>query len=261
MGFSQAAPDASPAKVAKQEDRQTCLPVTIRVIETSLEQCSSNGGEFLVHGAEHGMLILVAAVESLTKQSTSMELSLNDGSGRMKARYYITNDQSKSLEDMCVGCYVHIYGNVRTSPSPHFAATGIRRVQSADEISYHMIETAHAALKLKRGLREPATPSPKKVTSATLMETPVEPMKTAVAPVANMVSSPPATQLSGAALSSAILTVLKNEADSHPEGSALASVLTQMMPSSGEEVKKALEKLVDDGEIFTTIDDEHFSCV
>merc|ERR1712039_980729 len=142
------------------------------------------------------------------------------------------------------------------------AATGIRKVQTPDEISYHMIETVYAALKLKRGLREPATPSPKKVTSATLMETPVEPMKAASVPVPSVMSSPPAKQkLSGAALCTAIMTVLKNEADSHPEGSALESVLSQMMPSSGEEVKKALEKLVDDGEIFTTIDDEHFSCV
>merc|ERR1712227_206946 len=99
----------------------------------------------------------------------------------MKARYYITNEQSKSLDDICVGCYVHMFGNVRTSPTPHFAATGIRKVQSADEISYHMIETAHAASKIKRGFREPATPSPKKANTNPLMETPVDPMKSVFA--------------------------------------------------------------------------------
>merc|ERR1712194_306281 len=167
-----------------------------------------------------------------------------------------------TLDNIDAGCYVHIFGNVRTSPSPHFAATGIRRVQSADEISYHMIETAHAALKIKRGFREPATPSPKKVASAPLMETPVGPTKSVIAPASNVASAPPTKQkLTGEALRSAILTVLKNETDSHPEGSALGSVLTQMLPSVGDEVKQALEKLVDDGEIFTTIDDEHFSCV
>merc|ERR1712039_199191 len=171
------------------------------------------GGEFLVHGAEHGMLLLVAAVESLTKQATGMEMSLNDGSGRIKARYYITNDASKDLDEICVGTYVHVFGNVRTSPTPHFAATGIRRVKSADEISYHMIETAHAALKLQRGIREPATPSPKKVSSAPLMETPVEPMKALSAVSAPTVQA----KLSGEALRSAILTMLKNEAESHPE--------------------------------------------
>merc|ERR1712039_321787 len=126
------------------------------------------------------------------------------------------------------------------------------------------IETAHAALKIQRGaIREPATPSPKKMSSTPLMETPVEPMKAAVTQTwAQTVSSPPAqVKLSGDALRSAILTMLKNEAESHPEGSALEAMLSKMMPSPAEEVKKTLEKLVDDGEIFTTIDDEHFSCL
>merc|ERR1719277_1338654 len=68
-----------------------------------------------------------------------------------------------------------------------------------------------------------------------------------------------ATQLEGAALKNAVLAFLRQDADSHPEGSSLESLLTHLKPTPDVHSRKMLEKLIDDGEVFTTIDDEHFS--
>merc|ERR1740121_2260459 len=106
------------------------------------------------------MLVLVALVESVARQTANLELSLNDGTGRVKARYYLTDRQPKDFDDIAPGRYISMFGNMRTSPAPHFVVTGMRLVQSADEISYHMIECAHAALKLQCGPSEKAFPSP-----------------------------------------------------------------------------------------------------
>merc|ERR1712176_1196003 len=58
----------------------------------------------------------------------------------------------------------------------------MRLVSSANEISYHMIECAYAALKLQKHLIEPTTPMPKQILhnekdSDTMMATDFSPKK------------------------------------------------------------------------------------
>merc|ERR1719401_1126118 len=91
-----------------------------------------------------------------------MEFTVNDATGRIKTRYYITDKQPQALAELMSGQYVSMFGNVRTAPTVHFVATGMRIVTSADEVSYHMIECAHAALKLQNGVISITAETPKK---------------------------------------------------------------------------------------------------
>merc|ERR1712151_562559 len=88
---------------------------------------------------------------------------LNDGTGRIKARYFVMDQNSDELDRIVAGSYVSAFGEVRAAPVQHLALKGMRPVESADEVSYHMIEVAHAALQLqKRSTGQPkdlATPS------------------------------------------------------------------------------------------------------
>merc|ERR1712048_1119116 len=153
----------------------------------------------------------------------------------------------------------------------HFVATGMRLIKSADEISYHMIECAHSMLKLQRGvLSEPSTPSPKKTPAASLQDTALKAPMVAPSSHASQSAAPlPATQvasksqgvLDSASLKVAILAFLQQQSDAHPEGSALEAIFSHVKSTPQDNVRKMMEKLVDDGEIFTTIDDEHFSCL
>lgn len=264
MGFTQGATqEGSPAKrAARQEDRQTCLPVTIRIVESALEKSGGASEELQIHGVEHGMLVLVALVESVTRQTANLELALNDGTGRVKARYYLTDRQPKDFDEIAPGRFLSAFGNMRTSPAPHFVMTGMRLVETADEISYHMIECAHAALKLQHDTSGLATPSPKKVADVAAHATP-PPVAQASVPIAQTTGelSKPQSRLEGSALRDAILACLRQQADSHPEGSALSSIFVHMTPTPEADVRKVVEQLVDGGDVFTTIDDEHFSAV
>merc|ERR1712050_609447 len=98
------------------------------------------------------------------RQGSSLEFTVNDATGRMKARHFVAEPASKDFDDILPGRYVSMYGNMRTAPVVHFAVAGLRVVRSADEISYHLIECAHAATKLRKmqSIAEPSTPSPKK---------------------------------------------------------------------------------------------------
>jgi len=247
------------AKKPRQEERQTCLPVTVRAIDHAVQQQAEGGGELLFHGSEPGMLLLVGAAEAMTKQAASIEFSLNDGTSRIKARHYVSDRQSGHLDALEPGRYVSVFGSVRTAPEVHFAVAGMSLVQSADEVSYHVIEAAYAALKLQRGpVAEPTTPAPKGLALAE-----ASPQKAELTAVAAEAPAPAARRepLSGSALRKAVLRIIREEGEGKAEGVSLAAVCKNVDPSPADEVSAALQKLVDAGEIYTTIDDEHFLCL
>merc|ERR1719162_2585895 len=132
-----------------------CLPLTVRIVEDAIERQRAMGvDELNVHGVEMGqssMMLLVGAVEQLVKQTSSVQFVLNDGTGRVKVRHYTASDAgSAGLESIVDGGYITIVGSVRTSPALHISATFLHPVASANEVSYHMIEVAHASLKLRQ---------------------------------------------------------------------------------------------------------------
>lgn len=250
-----AAQDA--AQKPRQEEKQTCLPVTVRMIEAAVERRGESGEEGLrFHGTEHGVLILVGLVEACVRQSASAEFTVSDGTGRIKARYYSGGD----LEDVGPGRYVSMFGQIRMAPVVHFAVAGMAAVESADEVSFHMIEVAHAALKLGTSKADFTTPPPKKPVLRSTGLT--EPATTGVAAVAALETSPPKTSpMSGKPLRAEILRFLQAEGEVHPEGVGFSAVCAHVEGTPANEVTIALEGLVGEGDIFTTIDDEHFSCV
>jgi len=248
-----------PSKKLRQEEKHTILPVSIRILETAIANASqSESGNALIHGTEPGMLLLVGAVEAWSRQAMSIEFRINDATGRMKARYYITDKQSNEVEEIAVGQYVSVFGSVRTAPELHFAVAGMRPVRSADEISYHMIEVAHSSFKLQHGGVEPITPEPKKPVSLLTDGSTVVPQ---VAQATTEPSTPAKVALEGAALRSAVVGFLKSEGDGRPEGVEFGAVCSQFQLVKPGDITKAMEHLVDAGDVFTTIDDEHYSCV
>lgn len=265
MGFSQGTGSQEAKK--RQEEKVNCLPVTIRSIEIALKQSSDVGGEVKFYGEEPGMLILVACVEAVVKQNTSCEMTLNDSTGRIKARFY--QGEGSSLDDIAVGRYLNLFGQVRTAPAMHFAVTGFSQIESADEISYHMIESAHAAVKLQKGKFEPTTPSPKKpvnvqsTTTASIAPVPMDltPAKIeSAAPSLSAVSSK--VSLSGDELKNAVLNYLKDVSPAAGDtGIASDDICKYFLASKSDEVKTTIKALVADGEVFTTIDDDHVQAI
>uniref|UniRef100_A0A7S4RSY7 Replication protein A C-terminal domain-containing protein n=1 Tax=Alexandrium monilatum TaxID=311494 RepID=A0A7S4RSY7_9DINO len=256
---TQAAPAATQdpgARRARQEERQTCLPVTVRMIGAAAERREGGAGEGLrFHGSEHGVLILVGLVESLARQAASTELTVSDGTGRIKARCYSGGEH---LQGLALGSYVSLFGSVRTAPELHFAALGVSAVESADEVSFHMIEVAHAALKLGGASPDLTTPPPKKPAprSAGLPEP-----ASAGFDGLSAASPPKTAPLASKPLRTAILEFLRTEGEERPEGVGLTAICSCLGGTPAGEVAKVLEGLVGDGDVFTTIDDEHFQCV
>jgi len=271
----------SASKKPRQETKETCLPVTLRAIEAALDRRGESGEDLKFYGvAEPQMILVVAAVESVVRQAASLEVTLNDATGRMKGRWFMTEPQEGELERMVAGTYVSLFGEVRSSPVRHIAIKGMRPVESADEVSYHIIEAAHAALKLqKKGMpkdKEPATPAKAKESSgsAASFTNVLTPEKAPQAPMELVEEAPAAAEAtkpaaaapqssgppSGAELRAAVLRVLR-AASMGPEGLHLNDIAAKAGGAGEAEVKAIVSELLDDGELYNTITEEHFAAV
>jgi len=259
---------AAPEKKARVEEKQTCVPVTVRIIHDATAAAKvSESPEVLIHGSEAYMVHLVGVVESFVEQTAMLEFQLNDASGRIKVRHYVSGTAlGERLSGISAGRYVSVIGNLRTSPAPHISAMSLRAVSSADEVSYHMIEAALATLRLRSpaasgGLALTAGVTPTKRVEGESM---ISPMKVdapvqVVAPetvTSAFVQAQPSTDLR-----SVVLKVLREEKDKVGEkGVELAAIFAKCQASSSK-VQELMTKLVDEGEVITTIDDEHFEVI
>jgi hypothetical protein len=276
------------------EDKQSCLPVTILQVEQAVRQRGENGGELRFFGEEAGMLLLVGNVESVARQASILEMSVNDTTGRIRARSYLSEAQRQALESLKPGQFVSLFGMVRTAPALHFAAAGVRLVESADEVAYHMIEVAHAALRLMALQKEasksefaslptptigatmpvggvtgafPATPAKKELEDGSGLSPPklLEIKKEGGVAV----KAEPGTAaaqggqgrraFSGAGLRAAIVSYLQREGESRAEGVSMDLICAHLAPTPAADVKESVMQLVGDGEVFSTIDEEHFN--
>mmetsp|Transcript_79965 Transcript_79965/g.138629 ORF Transcript_79965/g.138629 Transcript_79965/m.138629 type:complete len:286 (+) Transcript_79965:93-950(+) len=259
-------------RAPRQEERQTCVPVTVRIVQDSLAARADPDAELQIHGSEFGSVVLVGVVEDLVQQTTVVEFSINDASGRMKIRQF-----DSTVEGLTNGRYVSVVGSVRTAPAVHVSAMVLRLVESADEVSYHMIETAHAALKMRNGgsaalkpmAQTEMTPASKQradlpTPTKEVADVPMMPAEVAAPPAA--AAAPTQTQptkaimeLHGVHLRAAVVKVLET---GDPSTGLNISMVHEKIQIQGtatlEQVKETVSKLVDEGEAFNTIDDEHF---
>jgi len=253
MGFgAQSSPQKPVAKAA--EEKYTCIPVTTKTVSDAVTQMQ--GDELRIHSQEVHMVLLAGVVEGLVKQAASIEFVLNDSTGSLKIRQYITDSRGPA-ENLVDGSYVTVVGNIRVAPQLHVSAQFVTCVESSDHVKYHIIESVHASLKLRNtGVRDIATPQKiarpvSTFTTTALATDPVSVQK----PSAAVMTSPGAG--SGDVLRSSVVAILQKAAGN--ELGLKASAISQQLPATEDDVKACLKALVDAGEAFNTIDDDHFN--
>jgi hypothetical protein len=258
------ATQGSPQKGQLGGESHTLVPVTIHMMEQAAVS-QAPGGDLRVDGRMANMMLVVGAVEDLNRQQASMEFFLNDSTGRMKARFFFPADLK--LDSVQNGTYVSAVGQLKTQPSVHFSLVSLHPVQSPDQISYHMIEVAHASLRNKGKLASPekaAAFSPQKDAPATVPRPLVSTTGPSPQPMMTAVSKPNPVPMAPAASDSAplreqIATFLRTfQTDT---GAALEELNTRFSTAGPQAVKTAIDSLLDEGEAYTTIDDTHFAVV
>merc|ERR1712019_12327 len=117
---------------------------------------------------------------------------------------------------------------------------------------------AHAALRLQKPDFEPYPASAPKVSPSQIQEVARAPAAPPPAYVVASVATPMAKPqcLEGPALEKAIQDFIRQKGDGLEEGVSVADVCNHVLPAREANVRAALDKLVGDGEVFNTIDDD-----
>jgi len=247
----------SPQKGQPSGDSNALVPVTIHMLEKAAAS-QAPGGDLRVDGREANMMVVVGAIEELNRQQASMEFALNDSTGRMKARFFFPSDLK--LDSVQNGSYVSAVGVLKTQPSLHFSLVALHPVHSPDQISYHMIEVAHASLRSKGKMATKVT-STQQDAPATVPRPLVSTMGSAPQSMATAAPmSAPVAPVAEGPLRERVAAFLRTQA-ANPEGVAIAALSTHFNTAASEAVRAAINELLDDGSAYTTIDDDHFAAV
>merc|ERR1712137_144511 len=284
MGTMLASPQSK--RVPRQDDKQTCLPLTWGMLMNAFAQGKDGSGELTVHGTQPTHVVLVGVVEKLNQQAASFEFIMNDTTGRLPIRHFTSGGKFDKMEAIEDGQYVSIVGSIRTSPNLHVSAMNVRVVGSPDLVSYHMIESAYACLKLQhKGIDAPmanaTTPLRNILASPMRTMEASPPVSLAASPAAALTpqpfSSPPkefapsptfvstTASLPGntADLRNMVLQVLQKEGETCGEVGVPLEVICKHLGTgvAMDSVKAELEKFIDEGEVYNTIDESHYAAL
>lgn len=267
-GGSQTQPNASGPPQGRNE---AVLPVTIRTIHNAIE--GRMGDEVRFFGIEPSQLVVVAVIEQIVKQPHCIELRVNDGSARFQAKYYMSAEkQQEDLGNLDAGMYISGVGSLRMTPSPHLGLVSLQRVVSANEVSYHAIESALAALKLQHknegGEKMVWTPPSKSQTYESTLDAniekntpPKDPQGLTVpllVPPMHVESVEPCKK--DASVRDAILNFLQSTPSDDEKGCHINTII-KTIGASTDAVGEATKQLVEEGHIYPTIDDDHFAAI
>ncbi|KAF8965268.1 hypothetical protein BDZ97DRAFT_799072 [Flammula alnicola] len=240
----------------RTEVSNSLRPFTIAQLNKATQ--AHTDAEWRVDDVEIGQVTIVGQVVSIQKQTTNSVYLVDDGTGRIEARHWVDSssdeDGSKwgGIEELR---YVRVTGGLKSFGKKRYInASHIRNVTDPHEIYFHILEAIAVNLIIERG--PPSNPS-LGATAHTKTENATGNLSAYSAhntPAANdQFSHLPALQR---AIVKFIMSQPQQDEGVH------VGVIAKAIGASGEDAPKisdALERLMDDGHVFTTIDDSHFN--
>ncbi|KAJ2311511.1 Replication factor A protein 2 [Coemansia sp. RSA 2705] len=210
---------------------QTLRPVTVK----QLIEVPVSSGDMPVHidGEEIKQITLVGVVRNIVQQPVNVTYSVEDGTGKIDVRMWVNGEDGGDQPDpaIAVGKHVRVYGELKFfNGSRSVNAHKIRAVTDSNEITYHGLEAVYVHLcKTRQPQASSALPAPGLGPAAAGM-TPVR---------------------------AAVLDAIKS-APPGPEGAAVAGIQQALAARfRADEVNSAVDWLINEGHLFTTIDDQH----
>ncbi|KAF5330919.1 hypothetical protein D9619_005432 [Psilocybe cf. subviscida] len=239
----------------RTEISNSLRPFTIAQINHATQ--AHTDAEWRVDDVEIGQVSIVAQVVSIQKQTTNCVYILDDGSGQVEARHWVdssSDEDGSKWSDIEENRYVRVTGGLKSFGKKRYInASHIRNVTDPHEIYFHVLEAIAVTLTIERG--PPSNPN------AANARTKVE--SGAGISAYSAQSNAPAHNDQFAhlpALQRKIVHFIMSQ-PLQDEGIHVAAI-AKAIGASGEDARKisdALDRLMDDGHVFTTIDDSHFN--
>ncbi|KAJ7111543.1 replication protein A subunit RPA32 [Mycena crocata] len=249
QGGSPSGSQGSPGS-AKTPASQSLRPVTIAQIRKATQMHSD--ADWVVDENPIGQVTIVAELHKHEAFTTNRTFGLDDGTGRMDAKMWMDTPDDQKLQTwrgMKVGNnlqpeYVRVTGSLRTHHGKkHIHASNIRLVKDPNEIYFHILEVISVNVILQKGL--PPRPGQEQHQSSAI------PGQSAYA----IQTRPANSQALFSSLADNVINYLSSLAP-NPEGTFVGDIATALK-SDPMELSDTVDRLIDEGHVFTTIDDSH----
>ncbi|KAK9810493.1 hypothetical protein WJX72_011667 [[Myrmecia] bisecta] len=245
----------SPKKFGSQS--QTLRAVTVKQL---LEGTNNTGDDqYKVDGVELQNITLVGKLVDVKQFETNLTYILDDGTGKVEIKFWLDNDEGdqvqQRLQQYRVGMYVRAHGHVRSFQNQKsVVAFNLRAITDYNEVTYHLLQCVFQHVHLTKGASSGRPPA------AAAGPTTAAP---AGQPAAASVPATNNNMAGGDGMSNVQrdACALFNSPDANASESGIS--LEQVIGSLNSkypvtDIRAAVDFLVNEGHIYTTVDDVHF---
>jgi len=247
-GGSQGSPSTT-----KTPASQSLRPVTIAQVRKATQMHSD--ADWVVDGHPIGHITVVAELFYHAAFTTNRTFGLDDGTGRIDAKMWMDTPEEQVKETWrgltltnapggVKPVFVRVTGSIKTHNNKrHIHATNIRIVTNPSEVYFHILEVISVNVTLQHGMS--ARPG---------QEQPVKNEDGGQSAYA-IQSRPSQAQKMFSPMADQVVHYLQT-APPNPEGIFVGEI-AKALNCNAMELSTTVDKLIDDGHIFTTIDDSH----
>lgn len=239
--------------MGKRSSGNTLRPVMIKQILEASQQHPD--AEFRIDGAEIGQLTFVAVVRNISIQSTNITYRMEDGTGLIEVKQWlemetISDDNPQKNVEIATDTYVRVIGQLKAfNNKRHIYAHHIRTIQDLNEVQYHILETTAIHLYFTRG------PPQNNSSSRAFASMDRNSSNYGIHNPMNI------NEMLGAQFSlrnlSPYLQKVMAAIHSAPNTNEGVNIYQIAKTIGGGNIERAIEELISDGLLYTTIDDEH----
>ncbi|XP_066143075.1 replication protein A 32 kDa subunit [Euwallacea fornicatus] len=235
----------SPSKKAGAVKRhQSVVPVVIRM----LNDCTED--EFKMFGLPVQMVSVVGILINYEVQSTNASYTIEDHTGTLKAMWWLDSDGddgTTQLPSVKEGSYVKAFGTIKTQEDRRtLMILNMLPVDDCNVITLHLLEVIKSRLQAEDLSNAAAFQIQKNNPGAELANTMIMMDE-------NGASNAP---LNMSEIQKQVFRLL--QADNTAAGPDRDSILNKFSDTRKREASEALDFMVNEGHVYTTIDNEHF---
>ncbi|KAL0946592.1 hypothetical protein HGRIS_012793 [Hohenbuehelia grisea] len=252
--------NASPSGTRAQDLSHSLRPVSVgQVIRATQTHTDAN---WVIDGNELGQVTIVGQVVHITMQATNCLYMIDDGSGRIEARYWIdaSEGDANKMDGVEENMYVRVTGSIKSFGNKRYVnATHIRVCTDPHEAIFHTMEAMTASLIAERGAPPRPGQEGQRVNGST-----GHPGPSGTSAYSNQQSSVSIQHFASLpAIPRRIAEFMAAEEYKRrdtPEAADGINIGAIARAIGGDAVKisAALDHLMDEGLIFTTSDENHF---
>ncbi|CAA7271641.1 unnamed protein product [Cyclocybe aegerita] len=251
QGGSPFSQSGSPGGVRRTEISNSLRPFTIAQLNKATQ--AHTDAEWRVDDVEVGQVTVVAQVVTINRQATNCVYLIDDGTGQIEARHWVDSneDEGSKWGGIQEQRYVRVTGGLKAFGKKRYINTiHIRDVKDPHEIYFHTLETITVSLIHERG---PPNQNAQQKADGSGSSMNAYSAQAASGGLSDQFAHLPPLQRA----------ILKFIIDQPPRDEGIhVALIAKAIGASPEDANKigaALDKLMDEGHVYTTIDDSHFN--